>query len=95
MSQYDRWRFITDYIDNKIYIEDPFVRIDEKIANIVCKSIQSAHEVSPGISIEIYGNQTLNPPSVDLFAAMHATHIVCSTDKILFEKILVAKASVE
>lgn len=95
MSQYDRGRFITDYIDNEIYMEDPFVQIDEKVANLVSKSIQNALMVSPGISIVIYGNQTMNPASVDLFVAMHATHVVCSTDKILFEKIIVAKSSGE
>ncbi len=96
MSRDDAGTFLTTYIENKIYKEDPTVSIDQTgVGRLMQISVDDARSVNPNIKLGICGEHGGEPDSVKFCAKLGLNYVSCSPKRVPVARLAAAQAALE
>ncbi|MCF8494781.1 MAG: pyruvate, phosphate dikinase [Rickettsiaceae bacterium] len=95
ISRDDISSFLPDYIDQKIFVHDPFSQIDiEGVGKLIQMAIEKGKSVNPGLTVGVCGEHAGDPYSIDFFHLAGLDYISCSPYRIPIARIAAARSKI-
>jgi pyruvate,orthophosphate dikinase len=96
ISRDDISSFLPSYIDNQIFKEDPFIRIDEDgVGSLIQTSIEKARQTREEIKLGVCGEHGGNPESISFFETIGLDYVSCSPYRVPIARLAAAQAVVK
>lgn len=96
ISRDDVGSFLPDYIDQKIFDHDPFVRIDEEgVGELVKMAIERGRKTNPDISLGVCGEHAGDPESINFFHRVGLDYISCSPYRVPIARVAAAQSKIK
>lgn len=94
-SRDDAGKFLNDYYEKKIFLQDPFKQIDEKGVGILMKvAIEESKKRNPKISLGVCGEHGGDPKSIEFCYKLGLSYVSCSPYRVPIARLAVAQASI-
>ncbi len=95
-SRDDAGKFIGEYLNRKIFEEDPFVSIDQKgIGRLVEMGVKLGRESSPKLKIGICGEHGGDPSSIEFCRKVGMNYVSCSPFRVAVARLAAAQAGIK
>ncbi len=95
LSRDDAGRFMSDYVKQGVYPEDPFHTLDmDGVAELLSIGAERARAVSPGITLSICGEHGGNPESISFCRAAGFDYVSCSPFRVPVARLAAAQLAV-
>ncbi|MDD7593347.1 MAG: pyruvate, phosphate dikinase [Peptoniphilaceae bacterium] len=95
-SRDDAGKFLTDYIDKKIFEKDPFVSLDQKgIGGFVKMAVEKGRKTNPDLHLGICGEHGGDPATVKFLDGVGLDYVSCSPFRVPIARLAAAQAVVE
>ena len=78
ISRDDSGRFLNDYLDNKIFSIDPFVSIDDGVADLVEMAVKKGKTQNKMLTLGICGEHGGDPKSITFCSKAGLNYVSCS-----------------
>ena len=78
ISRDDSGKFLNDYIDNKIFSIDPFVSIDDGVADLVEIAVEKGKSQNKKLKLGICGEHGGDPKSIEFCSRVGLNYVSCS-----------------
>ncbi len=96
MSRDDAGPFLTEYIKQEIYKEDPTVSIDQTgVGRLMEICVEDARKVNPNIKLGICGEHGGDPDSVKFCNKLGLNYVSCSPKRVPVARLAAAQAALE
>lgn len=96
LSRDDSGKFLKDYLINKIFINDPFVKLDSKgVGKLIKMAIASSKNIKSALKFGACGEHGADPESIELLQSYGLDYISVSPYKIPIAKIAAAIANIK
>jgi pyruvate,orthophosphate dikinase len=96
LSRDDAGKFLPDYIEGGILLEDPFVTIDEEgIGSLMRIGAENGREARPKLKIGICGEHGGDPKSIAFCASLGFDYVSCSPFRVPVARLAAAQAAIE
>ena len=93
MSRDDASKFLSDYYDKKIFLNDPFMRLDTNgVGSLMKIAIDKAKSVNPDIELGICGEHGGDPSSVYFCNELGLDYVSCSPYRVAIARLAAAKS---
>ena len=93
MSRDDASKFLNDYYNKKIFLNDPFVRLDTNgVGSLMKNAIDKAKSVNPDIELGICGEHGGDPSSVYFCNELGLDYVSCSPYRVAIARLAAAKS---
>lgn len=94
-SRDDASKFLKDYYDKKIFLQDPFQSIDEVgVGKLVDMSSSMARKVRSNIELGICGEHGGDPKSIDFCHRVGLNYVSCSPYRVPVARLAAAQAAI-
>jgi pyruvate,orthophosphate dikinase len=95
-SRDDVGSFLPDYIDKKIFREDPFASIDQEgVGQLVKMGVERGRLTRPELKCGVCGEHGGDPASVKFFANAGLNYVSCSPYRVPVARLAAAQAAIE
>lgn len=95
-SRDDASKFLPMYYENKIFLQDPFARIDEKGCGEFIKiAIKKGKETNPTIELGICGEHGGDPTSIIFCDQIGLDYVSCSPFRVPIARLAAAQAAIK
>ena len=95
MSRDDASKFLSDYYDKKIFLNDPFVRLDTNgVGSLMKIAIDKAKSVNPDIELGICGEHGGDPSSIYFCNELGLDYVSCSPYRVAIARLAAAKSAI-
>ncbi len=95
-SRDDAGKFLTDYIDKKIFEKDPFVSLDQHgVGELVKMAVERGRKVNPDLHLGICGEHGGDPATVKFLHGVGLDYVSCSPFRVPLARLAAAQAVVE
>ena len=95
MSRDDASKFLSDYYDKKIFLNDPFTRLDTNgVGSLMKIAIDKANSVNPDIELGICGEHGGDPSSVYFCNELGLDYVSCSPYRVAIARLAAAKSAI-
>ena len=95
MSRDDASKFLSDYYDKKIFLNDPFVRLDTNgVGSLIKIAIDKAKSVNPDIELGICGEHGGDPSSIYFCNELGLDYVSCSPYRVAIARLAAAKSAI-
>ncbi|HSA31209.1 MAG TPA: pyruvate, phosphate dikinase [Candidatus Omnitrophota bacterium] len=95
-SRDDVGSFLPDYIDKKIFREDPFASIDQEgVGQLVKMGVERGRSTRPELKCGVCGEHGGDPASVKFFANVGLNYVSCSPYRVPVARLAAAQAAIE
>ena len=95
-SRDDAGKFIKDYTDKKIYLNDPFQRFDiEGTGKLVEIAVNKGKSTRPNIKLGVCGEHGGDPTSIEFFHKVGLTYVSCSPYRVPIARLAAAQAAIK
>ena len=92
-SRDDASKFLNDYYDKKIFLNDPFMRLDTNgVGYLMRIAIEKAKSVNPDIELGICGEHGGDPSSVYFCNELGLDYVSCSPYRVAIARLAAAKS---
>ena len=92
-SRDDASKFLNDYYDKKIFLNDPFMRLDTNgVGSLMKIAIDKAKSVNPDIELGICGEHGGDPSSVYFCNELGLDYVSCSPYRVAIARLAAAKS---
>ena len=92
-SRDDASKFLSDYYDKKIFLNDPFMRLDTNgVGSLMRIAINKAKSVNPDIELGICGEHGGDPSSVYFCNELGLDYVSCSPYRVAIARLAAAKS---
>ena len=92
-SRDDASKFLNDYYDKKIFLNDPFMRLDTNgVGSLMKIAIDKAKSVNPNIELGICGEHGGDPSSVYFCNELGLDYVSCSPYRVAIARLAAAKS---
>lgn len=92
-SRDDASKFLNDYYDKKIFLNDPFMRLDTNgVGSLMRIAIEKAKSVNPDIELGICGEHGGDPSSVYFCNELGLDYVSCSPYRVAIARLAAAKS---
>ena len=91
-NQEDAVKFLNDYIDNKIFIIDPFVSIDDGVKDLVKIAVTKGKKKNQKIKLGICGEHGGDPKSIKFCSKVGLDYVSCSPYRVPIARLAAAQA---
>ena len=95
ISRDDSGKFLNDYIDNKIFIVDPFVSIDDGVKDLVEIAVEKGKKQNKKIKLGICGEHGGDPESIQFCSKIGLNYISCSPYRVPIARLAAAQAELK
>jgi len=96
ISRDDVASFFPDYLEQKIFAFDPFVRIDEEsVGELLEIAIKRGRQTKPDLKLGVCGEHAGNPVSIEFFHKIGLDYISCSPYRIPIARVAAAQAKIK
>ena len=92
ISRDDSGKFLNDYLDNKIFSIDPFVSIDDGVADLVEIAVEKGKEQNKKLKLGICGEHGGDPKSIMFCSKVGLNYVSCSPYRVPIARLAAAQA---
>ena len=93
MSRDDASKFLNNYYEKKIFLNDPFIKLDTNgVGSLMKIAISKAKSVNPNIEIGICGEHGGDPSSVYFCNKLGLDYVSCSPYRVAIARLAAAKS---
>ena len=92
ISRDDSGKFLNDYIDNKIFSIDPFVSIDDGVADLVEIAVEKGKSQNKKLKLGICGEHGGDPKSIEFCSRVGLNYVSCSPYRVPIARLAAAQA---
>ncbi|MDA9599747.1 pyruvate, phosphate dikinase [Candidatus Pelagibacter sp.] len=92
ISRDDSGKFLNDYIDNKIFSIDPFVSIDDGVADLVEIAVEKGKSQNNKLKLGICGEHGGDPKSIEFCSRVGLNYVSCSPYRVPIARLAAAQA---
>jgi len=95
-SRDDAGKFLKDYYDKKIYLNDPFQRFDQEgTGKLVALAVEKGKATRPDIKLGVCGEHGGDPSSIEFFHKVGLTYVSCSPFRVPIARLAAAQAAIK
>lgn len=95
-SRDDAGKFLDTYYEKKIYLNDPFARLDQSgVGRLVELSIKLGRKTNPKLKIGVCGEHGGDPSSIEFFHNMGLDYVSCSPFRVPVARLAAAQAAIK
>ena len=95
-SRDDAGKFLKDYYDKKIYLNDPFQRFDQEgTGKLVALAVEKGRATRPDIKLGVCGEHGGDPSSIEFFHKVGLTYVSCSPFRVPIARLAAAQAAIK
>ncbi len=95
ISRDDSGKFLNDYIENKIFSIDPFVSIDEGVADLVEIAVEKGKSQNKKLKLGICGEHGGDPMSIHFCSKAGLNYVSCSPYRVPIARLAAAQAELK
>ena len=92
ISRDDSGKFLNDYLDNKIFSIDPFVSIDDGVAELIEIAVIKGKSQNKKLKLGICGEHGGDPKSISFCSKIGLNYISCSPYRVPIARLAAAQA---
>ena len=94
ISRDDSGKFLNDYLDNKIFLIDPFVSIDDGVADLVEIAVAKGKNQNKKLKLGICGEHGGDPKSIAFCSKVGLNYVSCSPYRVPIARLAAAQAEI-
>ncbi len=95
-SRDDAGKFLKDYYDKKIYLNDPFQRFDQEgTGKLVALAVEKGKSTRPDIKLGVCGEHGGDPSSIEFFHKVGLSYVSCSPFRVPIARLAAAQAAIK
>ena len=95
ISRDDSGKFLNDYLDNKIFSIDPFVSIDDGVADLIDIAVEKGKSQNKKLKLGICGEHGGDPKSIEFFSKVGLNYVSCSPYRVPIARLAAAQAELK
>ena len=95
ISRDDSGKFLNDYLDNKIFSIDPFVSIDDGVADLVEIAVAKGKSQNKKLKLGICGEHGGDPKSIEFCSKAGLDYVSCSPYRVPIARLAAAQAELK
>ena len=95
ISRDDSGKFLNDYLDNKIFLIDPFVSIDDGVADLVKIAVEKGKKQNKKLKLGICGEHGGDPKSIEFCSKAGLNYVSCSPYRVPVARLAAAQAEIK
>jgi pyruvate,orthophosphate dikinase len=95
ISRDDSGKFLNDYLDNKIFSIDPFVSIDDGVADLVEIAVERGKSQNKKLKLGICGEHGGDPKSIEFCSRVGLDYVSCSPYRVPIARLSAAQAELK
>ncbi len=95
ISRDDSGKFLNDYLDNKIFLIDPFVSIDDGVADLVEIAVHKGKSQNKKLKLGICGEHGGDPKSISFCSKAGLDYVSCSPYRVPIARLAAAQAELK
>ena len=95
ISRDDSGKFLNDYLDNKIFSIDPFVSIDDGVADLVEIAVEKGKSQNKKLKLGICGEHGGDPKSIEFCSRVGLNYVSCSPYRVPIARLAAAQAELK
>ncbi len=95
ISRDDSGKFLNDYLENKIFLVDPFVSIDEGVADLIEIAVKKGKNQNKKLKLGICGEHGGDPKSIDFCSRAGLNYVSCSPYRVPIARLAAAQAELK
>ena len=95
ISRDDSGKFLNDYLDNKIFSIDPFVSIDDGVAELVEIAVAKGKSQNKKLKLGICGEHGGDPKSIEFCSRVGLNYVSCSPYRVPIARLAAAQAELK
>ncbi len=95
ISRDDSGKFLNDYIDNKIFSIDPFISIDEGVADLIEIAVDKGKKQNKKIKLGICGEHGGDPKSIYFCSKIGLNYVSCSPYRVPIARLSAAQGELK
>jgi pyruvate,orthophosphate dikinase len=95
ISRDDSGKFLNDYLDNKIFSIDPFVSIDDGVADLVEIAVEKGKSQNKKLKLGICGEHGGDPKSIEFCSRAGLNYVSCSPYRVPIARLAAAQAELK
>jgi pyruvate,orthophosphate dikinase len=95
ISRDDSGKFLNDYLDNKIFLIDPFVSIDDGVADLVEIAVEKGKSQNKKLKLGICGEHGGDPKSIEFCSKVGLNYVSCSPYRVPIARLAAAQAELK
>jgi pyruvate, orthophosphate dikinase len=92
ISRDDSGKFLNDYLDNKIFSIDPFVSIDDGVADLIEIAVERGKNQNKNLKLGICGEHGGDPKSINFCSIAGLNYVSCSPYRVPIARLAAAQA---
>jgi pyruvate, orthophosphate dikinase len=95
ISRDDSGKFLNDYLDNKIFFIDPFVSIDDGVAELIEIAVERGKSQNKKLKLGICGEHGGDPKSIAFCSKAGLDYVSCSPYRVPIARLAAAQAELK
>ena len=95
ISRDDSGKFLNDYLDNKIFSIDPFVSIDDGVAELIEIAVEKGKSQNKKLKLGICGEHGGDPKSIMFCSKAGLNYVSCSPYRVPIARLAAAQAELQ
>ena len=95
ISRDDSGKFLNDYLENKIFSVDPFVSIDDGVADLIKIAVERGKSQNKKLKLGICGEHGGDPKSIMFCSKVGLHYVSCSPYRVPVAKLAAAQAELQ
>jgi len=94
-SRDDAVKFLPDYYNTKIFLNDPFARLDQTgVGKLVAMASKLGRETRPNLKLGVCGEHGGDPSSIEFFHKTGLNYVSCSPYRVPVARLAAAQAAI-
>ena len=94
ISRDDSGKFLNDYLDNKIFSIDPFVSLDDGVADLIEMAVKKGKSQNKKLKLGICGEHGGDPKSIVFCSKVGLNYVSCSPYRVPIARLAAAQAEI-
>jgi len=95
ISRDDSGKFLNDYLDNKIFSIDPFISIDDGVADLIEIAVDRGKKQNKKLKLGICGEHGGDPESIKFCSKVGLDYVSCSPYRVPVARLAAAQAELK
>ena len=95
ISRDDSGKFLNDYIDNKIFSVDPFISIDDGVADLIKIAVERGKKQNKKLKLGICGEHGGDPKSIAFCSKAGLNYVSCSPYRVPVARLAAAQTEIK